>query len=664
MKRYCLLFKFLAFLLACICFLTTLFCGYGIISLVEANLYQKYPDSLAKSWCYGTGQERAETAAQHYAATALGGCPKELVEMIYNGSGFYRGSYVQINQDGETVYAVGDVIEDGITIDYRLTIDYPMVVPQEDEDDPVEDDISDKTGEDNSSSILRPIQTYEVLIGGQRLTYEVYFTEVTLEATVTLDQSILNNTNYQLLSWLYPFRYAMIWGGVISVLAGIAMLVYLIWVAGRNKAGLVELIGLTRLPIDVYLVGSATVLFLFLQLFYAIVDTVYSFHLLILAILGITLTIPLLLGFLYILAAQSKCKGGYWWRHSLLGRFIRFSVKGIGALLNMLPAVWQWLVISFAIIGSVIVCFIHGFLWDEPIFRLLFLLSSVASLGIICYGGYCFGLLLIGARNMAQGQLDHQIPEKHLFGSFRDCARHLNSLSGAANTAVQSQLRSERMKTELITNVSHDIKTPLTSIINFVDLLEKPHSEEDEQQYLDVLSRQSLRLKKLIEDLMELSKANSGNIAVNLTALDAVEFTNQALGEFADKLENAQLIPVFRGPEKPLSILADGRLLWRVLSNLLGNTVKYAAPNTRVYIDLVRVDDSVQLSIRNISREELTVTAEELLERFVRGDVSRNTEGSGLGLNIAKSLTEVQHGKLELILDGDLFKVTLTFPAA
>lgn len=663
MKRYSLLFKFLAFVLACICFLTTLFCGYGIISLVEANLYQKYPDSLAQSWCYGTGQERAESAARYYAATELGGCPKELVEVIYNGSGFYRGSHVLVKQDGETVYAVGDIIEDGITIDYHLTIDCPMVILQDDEDNTSDDNIDDDE-EDSSGSILRPIQTYEVLVNGQRLTYEVRYKEVELDATVTLDQSILKNTNYQLLSWLFPYRYAMIWGLALSLLLGITMLVYLIWVAGRNMEGLVEPVGLSKLPLDVYLLSIVAIFFLFLQLFYAIVDTVYSFHVLILVILSIALIVPLLLGFLYILAAQSKCKGGYWWRHSLLGRFIRFSVKGIGALLNMLPAVWQWLVISFAMIGSVIVCFILGFLLDEPIFRLLFLLSSVASLGIICYGGYCFGLLLIGARNMAQGQLDHQIPEKHLFGAFRDCARHLNSLSGAANTAVQSQLRSERMKTELITNVSHDIKTPLTSIINFVDLLEKPHTEEDEQQYLEVLSRQSLRLKKLIEDLMELSKANTGNIAVNLAPLNAVEFTNQALGEFADKLENAQLIPVFRGSEEPLSILADGRLLWRVLSNLLGNTVKYAAPNTRVYIDLVRVDDSVQLSIRNISKEELTVTAEELLERFVRGDVSRNTEGSGLGLNIAKSLTEVQHGTMELVLDGDLFKVTLRFPAA
>ena len=218
------------------------------------------------------------------------------------------------------------------------------------------------------------------------------------------------------------------------------------------------------------------------------------------------------------------------------------------------------------------------------------------------------------------------------------------------------------MKTELITNVSHDIKTPLTSVINYVDLLQQPHTEEEGSQYLEVLSRQSLRLKKLVEDLMDMSKASSGNMAVNITSVDAVEAVNQALGEFSDKLENAQLTPVFRSPDSQLHMLADGRLTWRVLSNILSNVVKYALPGTRVYIDLLRLDKSVVLSVKNISQEELNISAEELTERFVRGDASRNTEGSGLGLNIAQSLMQLQRGNLELTVDGDLFKVTLTFP--
>ena len=262
---------------------------------------------------------------------------------------------------------------------------------------------------------------------------------------------------------------------------------------------------------------------------------------------------------------------------------------------------------------------------------------------------------------MAQGDLHHQIPTQYLVGSFRDCAEDLNKLADVAIVAAQKQMKSERMKTELITNVSHDIKTPLTSIINFVDLLQKPHTEEEGQQYLEVLNRQSYRLKRLIEDLMDLSKASTGNMTVNITEMDAVEVVNQALGEFADKLETVQLTPVFREPEIPAPILADGRLAWRVLSNLLSNAVKYALPGTRLYVDVVPLEGKVLISLKNISREQLSISAEELMERFVRGDASRNTEGSGLGLNIARSLMEVQHGQLQLLVDGELSKVTLLF---
>ena len=180
---------------------------------------------------------------------------------------------------------------------------------------------------------------------------------------------------------------------------------------------------------------------------------------------------------------------------------------------------------------------------------------------------------------------------------------------------------------------------------------------------MEVLSRQSSRMKKLIEDLMELSKASTGNVSVNITSLNAAEAVNQALGEFSDKLEGARLSPVFHHPNEPVMMRSDGRLTWRVLSNLLSNAVKYALPGTRLYIDLAQFEDKVLLSLKNVSREALTLDSDELMERFVRGDVSRKSEGSGLGLNIAKSLMEIQGGQMQLLLDGDLFKVTLIFPA-
>jgi signal transduction histidine kinase len=291
------------------------------------------------------------------------------------------------------------------------------------------------------------------------------------------------------------------------------------------------------------------------------------------------------------------------------------------------------------------------------------LLSLLADVILVCYGAYAYGVLLSGAKRMAEGNLSAKISTRFLVGPFACFAIHLNALADVAVIAAEKQLRSERMKTELITNVSHDIKTPLTSIINYIDLLEKPHTEPEGKQYLEVLGRQSQRMKKLIEDLMEMSKASSGNIPVHIQQIDAAETVNQALGEFSDKLEVAGLIPVFQQPEAAVPMLADGRLAWRVLSNLLSNVVKYALPGTRVYADIDTLPGQVQISLKNISREPLNISADELTERFVRGDTSRNTEGSGLGLNIAKSLMDLQKGRLELVVDGDLFKVTLIFPA-
>jgi signal transduction histidine kinase len=324
--------------------------------------------------------------------------------------------------------------------------------------------------------------------------------------------------------------------------------------------------------------------------------------------------------------------------------------------------VWQWLLTAFAMAFGLTVSVLlaatrRSSFWDVVLGCVL-----LGCVGIVCYGAYAFGTLLWGVHKMNNGSLDHKIPTKYLFGSFRDFAVELNKLSDSAVVAAQNQLKSERMKTELITNVTHDIKTPLTSLINYVDLLQKPRTEQEEAAYLEVLSRQSLRLKKLIDDLMEMSKASTGNLTVDIGAIDAVEAVNQALGEFSGKFAKARLIPVFAASQEPVMMHADGRLVWRVLSNLLGNAVKYAMPGTRVYIDTARVDGRVLISIKNISAEPLNVSSEELMERFVRGDASRNTEGSGLGLNIAKSLMEVQKGQLSLLVDGDLFKVTLLFP--
>ena len=324
---------------------------------------------------------------------------------------------------------------------------------------------------------------------------------------------------------------------------------------------------------------------------------------------------------------------------------------------GLLPLIWQWL-----LTGAVLLIGVTFALLTRS--EGMLVLALCLSFAVIVYGAMSFGVLMDATKRMGKGDLETKVGDKNLIGSFKEFAGDLNALADVAVVAAQKQLKSERMKTELITNVSHDIKTPLTSIINYVDLLQKPHTEEEQEVYLEVLSRQSGQLKKLIDDLMEMSKASTGNMTVEISAVDAVEAVNQALGEFSDKFERISLTPVFRQPETPIYMKADGRLAWRVLSNLLSNAYKYALPGTRLYIDLMELEGKVLISMKNISREELNVSADELLERFVRGDVSRNTEGSGLGLNIAQSLMELQKGQLQLLVDGDLFKVTLVFPAA
>ena len=525
-------------------------------------------------------------------------------------------------------------------------------------------------------------EPYEVIYQLDYYTGPTYLVRVYLE-----EQSVLG-TEYALMSVLYPYRANFIPLLLGSLLVFAVTLAYLLAAAGCAKNGEISPAGLNRLPLDIYALGSGFGTIGLIALLFVVVESfgggyygIWDNLPLCMLVLGTgTFCIALLiLGFLVAFSAQAKLKGGYWWRHSVCGRglqyladFLRwvrrglqYFYRGCRAVVRLLPLIWQWLLTAFAM---VLIPFFALFLCSESygfgeVFWLMVLcVSVVADIALVLYGAWCFGALLKAARHMARGNLDYQVDTRFLFACFKDFAEHLNSLAVAARQAAEKQMKSERMKTELITNVSHDIKTPLTSIINYVDLMKMPHSEEDHATYLDVLDRQSQRLKKLIGDLMDMSKASSGNMTVELGQVDAEEAVNQALGEFADKLDHVGLIPVFRHPDHPVIMHADGRLFWRILSNLLSNAVKYAMPNTRLYVDLMVLQDKAVLAVKNISRDQLNVNAEELMERFVRGDTSRNTEGSGLGLNIAKSLAELQGGQLHLMVDGDLFKVTLIFP--
>ena len=266
---------------------------------------------------------------------------------------------------------------------------------------------------------------------------------------------------------------------------------------------------------------------------------------------------------------------------------------------------------------------------------------------------------------IAKGDFSHSVDTSRLYGDLRVLGNDINRINEGLSEAVKDRMKSERLKTELITNVSHDLKTPLTSIISYVDLLEKEEIEsENAKKYIDVLSRQSARLKKLTDDLFEAAMASSGNVKMEFSRCDVGVLLNQTAGEFEDRLESARLSLVINLPSEPVFITADPKRLWRVFENLMGNICKYSQEQTRVYLDLEKKARIAVIRFKNISRDMLNVSGDELTARFVRGDSSRNTEGSGLGLSIAKSLAELQGGSLDVKIDGDLFAVELIFPLA
>ena len=268
-----------------------------------------------------------------------------------------------------------------------------------------------------------------------------------------------------------------------------------------------------------------------------------------------------------------------------------------------------------------------------------------------------------GAKKIADGETDYKIDTTHMLPEFAAHGETLNCIQDSVRVAVAERMKSERMKTELITNVSHDIKTPLTSIINYVAILKQSDIADPKiQGYLDILEAKAQRLKTLTEDVVEASKERSGNISLEYMDVDLVEMIQQTEGEMAEKFEARNLKMIVNLPAEPAVVHVDGRRMWRVLENIFGNAAKYAMPGTRVYADLKLEEDTVDLSLKNVSEHQLNISADELTERFIRGDLSRSSEGSGLGLSIAQSLTTKEGGTFNLYLDGDLFRVNIRFP--
>lgn len=305
------------------------------------------------------------------------------------------------------------------------------------------------------------------------------------------------------------------------------------------------------------------------------------------------------------------------------------------------------------------------------ILNVLFLLLGFVPGGLVVdlvlvpaliYFAFNLNELKIGAKKLAEGELDYKINTEKMYFDFKESAEDLNSISLGMGKAVEERMKSEYFKTELITNVSHDLKTPLTSVINYADLISKEETDnENIKEYTDILMKHSNRLKRLVEDLVEASKASTGNLEISLAPFKIGVFASQTVGEYEEKFKAANLELVVKDIDENMEIMADGRRIWRVFDNLMNNICKYAVAGSRVYLDVERTNGNIQITFKNISKEALNIEPHELMERFVRGDESRNTEGNGLGLSIAKSMVELQNGKMDVVIDGDLFKVILVF---
>ena len=482
----------------------------------------------------------------------------------------------------------------------------------------------------------------QTLAAKDRIYFEAYYTNLLVE-------------NRNTLIWLTAALFVLC----------LALVIFLLCAAG-HKEGVegIHLNWVDRIPLDLYLalalaIGSCV---LMLGINATGVDFVPAAIL-----LAILLALAVLLVMSVLMTLSTRFKSGAFWKNTLVYRCLCLLSRmgkglkgGLSYCAKHLHRYWQ---AGLIFAGVTLLEFLVVAAFGSESICVIWFLAKLVETPILVLILISLQKLKAGGEALAEGNLNASVDLRHMYGVLRSHGENLNSIAQGMQKAVQQQLKSERFRTDLITNVSHDIKTPLTSIVNYVDLLKKEDVQpEKAKEYIAVLDRQSARLKKLTEDLVEASKASSGTLPVHLEAVDVNVLLSQVSGEYQSRFELCKLEPIVKlAPEAP-QILADGKLLWRVFDNLLSNICKYAMPGTRVYFTSEVQDGRVSISFKNISNYPLDITADELLERFVRGDSSRSTEGSGLGLSIAQSLTGLQKGTFDLVVDGDLFKANLSFP--
>lgn len=500
----------------------------------------------------------------------------------------------------------------------------------------------------------------EYTVDGEWISYDEPM-DAKLEAYVKTPITASDNytLTYRLYNLTYKFRMGLLVLALASILTFLATLIYLMCAAGhRGRTDEVTPNLQDRIPLEIYFGMISLLAAMPIMAGHAIYP--FDQFIDIMLLLG-ALVYLLVLGIAALMTIATRLKMGKWWRNSITYWFFHIGWKFTGAVfvtfrdtITALPMTWKyaaaWIFISLI------------YLSNSNSSGTVFIVNCIILVLVLSVSNQLQKLKKAGEQ-LANGNLDYKVDTSRMFRVFRRHGNNLNSLSKGAAIAIEQKIKSERLKTELITNVSHDIKTPLTSIINYVGLLKKEEISGQAQEYLEVLDRQSRRLKKLTEDLVEASKASTGNISAQLLPTDLCELVHQAVAEYEEKLEKANLEVVITAKE-PIYGLVDGNLTWRILSNLLSNACKYSQTGTRVYVEISKKGKFALISMKNTSRDQLNVAPDELMERFVRGDSSRSTEGSGLGLNIARSLVDLQKGKFTLSIDGDLFKAYVQYPLA
>lgn len=492
--------------------------------------------------------------------------------------------------------------------------------------------------------------------------------------TTYKEEVIVNNNDAffkELVGMLSPYEMQMYYLIPICTIIVAILCIYLIIAIGhtKGKEG-IDINDFDKIPIEIILFIAVTIVCCIIaatgEFISVIYDEYYNFAISIL-ITGYFLAyiVCALVGVTTIKRIKAKTLI----KDSITGRTCKFCIKVFKKILKQISKACSEISNSFSVTGKVII-FIVGYAVGVILLIGIFEGLGVGiSFTITAYFIYkfierinCYKKIENHLKDMYEGDHSKKLFPSDFVPEFQNIIKYINDVSSGFENAIQEGIKSEKLKTELITNVSHDIKTPLTSIINYVDLLKKEEIDNPKiKEYIEILDSKSQRLKKLTEDLVEASKASSGNVKLNIEKINIGELIKQTTGEFEDRFNDKKLEIITQIPEGILYISADNRYMYRVIENLFSNISKYALENSRVYIDVVRDSGKVKISIKNISREKLNISADELMQRFVRGDKSRTTEGSGLGISISKSLTEIQKGKFDLQVDGDLFKVELEF---